>query len=281
VHSNGSIASSKHPAGSILLADLLGDSDLLKHYRWSKESHSQQQQEHPQQQQQQQQQKPFSRAVAPPAPVWQAWVLQHTTAPAQHYSTSTAAAPAAAAGTAAAAAAGMPLPGAAAWYLQHHQQYHKQQQQQHPMLAAQPALLLSAGRPGNSSSSSSSKGSSFNKYAAAVLQGLPPEDEAVQLARMAAVHGYSLSDVLQQHQQQPHLHSGPGNSAQASGAPLVKDPRSGRLSVAPGGSSGGSSAVGLYGDIARWCDPASLERTLHKRQQQGGAGAAKRNCLGA
>ena len=53
---------------------------------------------------------------------------------------------------------------------------------------------------------------------------------------------------------------------------MVKDPRSGRLSVAAGGSSGGSSAaaeaVGLYGDLARWCDPATLERTLNRKRQQ-------------
>jgi hypothetical protein len=145
------------------------------------------------------------------------------------------------------------------------------------------------------------RSSSFDKYAAAVLQALPADDEAVQLARMAAVHGYSLSQVLQQQQQRTGSVAGSSENdvitaggitvtAEGVNAMLVKDPRSGRLSVAAGssgGSNGGSSgAAELYGDLARWCDPSVLEQTLLKKRQQqqpgraaDGGGAAKRTRL--
>jgi hypothetical protein len=176
--------------------------------------------------------------------------------------------------------------------MQHQQQYQQQQQQLGVM--GGPAASNKGSSSGRSSAAAQKQGSSFDKYAAAVLQGLPPEDEAVQLAHMAAVHGYSLSDVLQQQQQYGSRAGVAGNAgnpatsasgisvtADAVSAYLVKDPRSGRLSVAAG-SNGGSSAAELYGDMARWCDPAALERMLHKRRQQqqgllgGSGGAAKR-----
>jgi len=258
---NNSADTRRPKAAAVYLADLLGDSDLLKHFQQS-------------QKQQQQQQQPDvqgpPRAAAPPAPVWQAWVAQHS---------STAAAAAAAAPTA-----------PASW---------QQQQRQQDLPSS---MLTIAAANFSSSSSKDQNRSSFDKYAAAVLQGLPPEDEAVQLARVAAVHGYSLSQVLQPQQMSgvaSGAHQGdglPGGltiTAQGVTAMMVKDPRSGRLSVAAGGSSGGSSAAELYGDLARWCDPASLERTLHKKRQQeqlqpgkavvvspaGGSGAAKRTRL--
>jgi hypothetical protein len=274
----------------LYLADLLGDSELLQHFQESKK-HQQQQQQRPQlqqqdeqphsqqaeqqqaeqQQQQQQQHAVPRRAVAPPAPIWQAWASQYATA-ALNQPTA-----AATAGNATVSASIAAPTAASAWYMQHQQQYQQQQQQLGVLRGFNP------GSKGNSSSSSSTvaqkQGSSFDKYAAAVLQGLPPEDEAVQLAHMAAVHGYSLSDVLQQQQQQYASRAGAGHLAtSASGitvtadgvtAHRVKDPRSGRLSVAAG-SNGGSSggAAELYGDMARWCDPASLERMLLKRRQQ-------------
>jgi hypothetical protein len=61
----------------------------------------------------------------------------------------------------------------------------------------------------------------------------------------------------------------------------VKDPRSGRLSAVAGGGSAAAAGVGggLYAELARWCDPASVEAQLsgssstdaRKRQHQIGA----------
>jgi hypothetical protein len=254
----------------------LGDSALLKHFQTSQQQ--QQQQQSQQQSQHQEGRGDPDKAAAPPAPVWQAWVARHTSTAAS----SSVAAAAAAQTVATAAVPGAALPAAAGWYLQHQQQYQRhqqppslwQQQQQGPLFGGASLELANGSSDGNGGGA---KSSSFNKYAAAVLQGLPPEDEAAQLAQMAAVHGYSLADVLQQHQQQRASNT-VGNMRGMTVTPdgvsalLVKDPRSGRLSVAPGnaggGSTGDSSAAELYGDLARWCDPASLERTLQKKRQQ-------------
>lgn len=106
-------------------------------------------------------------------------------------------------------------------------------------------------------------------------QGLPDDDEAVQLAKLAAAQGYSLQDLLQQQRNgQPNAPltaaaaAGKGGMIDPRNLPgvmLTKDPRSGRLTAA---GSSSSDAVGLYGDLMRWCNPADLESQLAKRAQK-------------
>jgi hypothetical protein len=265
----GSPAAAQRHAGrssaTLQLAELLGDAALLAHF---KQSQAQQQQatspKAADPQEQPQQQWP-PKAVAPPASVWKTWVDRHNSSQlGSDNGGSDGAWPQTAAAAAAAAATGACG----------------------PIRPGGGGISRGGTAAPPSSSSGGSGSSSFERYAAAALQGLPPDDEAVQLAQHATAHGYSFSQVLQSYRE-----AGNAAAADAAGvggiritqdgveALMVKDPRSGRLSVAPGSGGGGggggaSSAVELYGDLSRWIAPEALEEALQKssaarkRQQQ-------------
>jgi uncharacterized membrane protein YgcG len=150
------------------------------------------------------------------------------------------------------------------WCLQHHQQQQKQQ------VMAAAAQLKEAGAAGSSAAG----------YAAAVLAGLPAEDEAVQMAAAAVRYGQSLDQVLQS-----AWTAAPTKAATAAApqqrSSYVKDPRSGRLKlVVEEGDPASQSfhAKELYGDLARWIDPVALEQSLTaaaraKRKAAAGGGS--------
>ncbi|GIL66782.1 hypothetical protein Vafri_20292 [Volvox africanus] len=134
---------------------------------------------------------------------------------------------------------------------------------------------------------------SMLEYAEAVLAGLPPDDEAVVLARQAAAAGKSLAEVVNfswaastsalgssKLQQEDALYGAAPvpqpSSLDAHGVPTeyVRDPRSGRLTAVgcDAGSAPQSVARALYGEYGGWVNPDQIEDYLAKakrwRQEQ-------------
>lgn len=117
------------------------------------------------------------------------------------------------------------------------------------------------------------------EYAAAVLEGLPPDDEAVLLARQAAAAGRTLMDVVGF-----SWAASAGRSSHDAGGPVdehgvptqyVRDPRSGRLTAVGavgGGPQSDSEKRKLYGDYGGWVNPDELDDYLARakrwRQEQ-------------
>jgi hypothetical protein len=95
-------------------------------------------------------------------------------------------------------------------------------------------------------------------YADAVLSALPEDDEAVQLARLAASAGRPLHEVAD------FARGGGGGGEYA--ATASRDPRTGRITAAAHGGEAGpeGAAASLYGDMGSWCDPAQLEGALQR-----------------
>jgi hypothetical protein len=251
---DGSCNNSGSTTQRLYLADLMGDGHLL--LSWQQSVSQQQQQQWPQ------------KAVAPPAPVWEAWCSSCGSS-----------------SGAAAAVAATTSGDRGSWVSR---TAHEQQGQQQPQHASQHELMrelmsysTTSAAASTASNLRSSSSSGFEKYAAAVLQGLPAHDEAVQLANLAVAHGRSLQEVLQStaascaatatvgtlddritYEQKPGL----------GGVLLVKDPRSGRLTAAGNttaatATAARDSANDLYGDLARWCDPRQLEQSLQRASQ--------------
>ncbi|GIL78043.1 hypothetical protein Vretifemale_7491 [Volvox reticuliferus] len=134
---------------------------------------------------------------------------------------------------------------------------------------------------------------SMLEYAEAVLAGLPPDDEAVVLARQAAAAGKSLAEVVNFSWGASMSASGPSTGQQQDvlygaaaaqqpsslddyGVPTeyVRDPRSGRLTAVgcDAGSAAQSVARALYGEYGGWVNPDQIEDYLAKakrwRQEQ-------------
>lgn len=218
---------------------------------------------------------PHQQPVAPPATVWEDWCA--ATASTATASTATAAAgeaaPAATATTAAATTAVISLPSPTTAPMTTHLH--------HAALSAVTAHVRNMAAA-SSSSSTGSSGGSFASYAAAVLAGLPADDEAVHLAALAAAQGRDLQDVLLSAAHQASGSNGGGRgcaSIPPAGVLMTKDPRSGRLSVVPpvGGSAG---AAALYGDLARWADPVAIEATLSRGRARAAGRDLKRPRVG-
>ncbi|GBF93727.1 inorganic pyrophosphatase [Raphidocelis subcapitata] len=141
--------------------------------------------------------------------------------------------------------------------------------------AAAPAAPAAPGDPepgrGGGGAGGSGAGSSFAEYAEAVLAGLPPTDEAVILAKTAAHYGRPLEAVMA-----AAAASAPGSGPGGAGPgalEFARDPRSGRLTAVYDGA-GPPAAARLYGDLDRWADPRQLEAALAARRARGGAGPA-------
>ncbi|KAK9825000.1 hypothetical protein WJX81_007582 [Elliptochloris bilobata] len=107
---------------------------------------------------------------------------------------------------------------------------------------------------------------SFESYAQAALAGLPPDDEAVQLASAAAAAGASLRQLVEFSHAAGAAHDGYAASA-------VQDPRTGRITA--GDAGGGDES--LYGDMARWMRPEDLEAWLAERKSRAERGLPPSN----
>lgn len=92
-------------------------------------------------------------------------------------------------------------------------------------------------------------------YAEAVLAGLPPEDETVQLVNLAKESGKSLDSVLEFCYQ---------SSAEAAGSQIATDPLSGRAAEMVDEAVGDAS---LYQEMHRWCNPANVEAQLRRAHE--------------
>ncbi|KXZ47541.1 hypothetical protein GPECTOR_34g700 [Gonium pectorale] len=132
-----------------------------------------------------------------------------------------------------------------------------------------------------------SKEESMLEYAEAVLAGLPPDDEAVVLARQAAAAGKSLTEVVNfswgtapatttatatvaaplpgaygngdgydERITRPNEHGVPTE--------YLRDPRSGRLTAVDKDGQPVGGAKALYGEFGNWMDPEQIEDYLSK-----------------
>mmetsp|Transcript_37058 Transcript_37058/g.104622 ORF Transcript_37058/g.104622 Transcript_37058/m.104622 type:complete len:259 (-) Transcript_37058:268-1044(-) len=107
-------------------------------------------------------------------------------------------------------------------------------------------------------------GSSYSEYASAVLAGLPEDDDAVKIARLAAASNQSLEQVIQfSHAAGSTSH---GDASDAPIATAVYNPRTGRIErLAPGGEPSG-----LYTGMESWVDTNQLEESLQAMQERKG-----------
>lgn len=87
------------------------------------------------------------------------------------------------------------------------------------------------------------------------VTGLPPDDEAVQLASAAAAAGASLRQLVE-------FSHAAGAARAGYAASAVQDPRTGRITA--GSGAGGEES--LYGDMARWLRPEDMEAWLAARK---------------
>jgi hypothetical protein len=110
-------------------------------------------------------------------------------------------------------------------------------------------------------------GDSFTSLAEAALAGLPPDDDAVALARLAAAAGRPVGEVAVWARRA-------GGAAAAAGdytSTVLHSAGRGRVQAAGAGGGPGS----LYAEMGSWADPAGMEAQL------AAAAARKRRPLGA
>jgi len=91
-------------------------------------------------------------------------------------------------------------------------------------------------------------------YADAVLAGLPPEDETVQLADLAKQSGTPLQDIVRF----VDTASCDGTMQQL----IVKDPYTGKMTAVSSKEAGETQQ--LYGEFESWIDPSKMEQGLAK-----------------
>ena len=93
-------------------------------------------------------------------------------------------------------------------------------------------------------------------YADAVLAGLPPEDETVQLADLAKQSGTPLKDIVRF----VETAASDGSAEQL----IVTDPRSGKMTAV---STVTEESQQLYGEFGSWIDPSKMAEGLKKSAQ--------------
>ncbi|KAK9829559.1 hypothetical protein WJX72_006488 [[Myrmecia] bisecta] len=92
-------------------------------------------------------------------------------------------------------------------------------------------------------------------YAEAVLAGLPPSDEAVQMAKLASSAGNTLEEVMQ-------FNYAASSSREATGHTRLE----------------GSDELGdSYQDVSSWCDPQEFAQFLKERQERKDRGLPPRD----
>ncbi|GAX77713.1 hypothetical protein CEUSTIGMA_g5156.t1 [Chlamydomonas eustigma] len=107
-------------------------------------------------------------------------------------------------------------------------------------------------------------------YAAAVLAGLPPDDEAVIISNLALSAGKSLQDVINfNYSLSTSSELGPPQPS-VDFSTAIRNPHSGRLVAAGSEDTPQSYAATLYGEMSRWCKPEDLERSLQEAAQRKG-----------
>ena len=95
--------------------------------------------------------------------------------------------------------------------------------------------------------------SSEQAYADAVLAGLPPEDETVQLADLAKQSGTPLKDII---------HFVESSSSDGTAQQLiVTDPHTGKMTAV---SAQADESHNLYGEFGSWIDPSKMAEGLQK-----------------
>jgi len=106
--------------------------------------------------------------------------------------------------------------------------------------------------------------SSAAAYAEAVLAGLPEDDEAVVLAKLAAASGKSLQDLVDFSYQA----AGRGHAdAEPVATTASYNPYTRRLEAQ---TAPANETVALYKELSSWCDPESLERSLQEASKRKG-----------
>jgi len=111
-------------------------------------------------------------------------------------------------------------------------------------------------------------GSGYADYAAAALAGLPENDDAVRMARLAHANGQTLEDMLQ------FSYAAAGHS----GAPEVRavhNPRTGRIERVAAGET-----EAMYAGMDSWMDASTVEEQMQamkaRREQKLPAGVWKK-----
>ncbi|KAL4546663.1 hypothetical protein Ndes2526B_g01870 [Nannochloris sp. 'desiccata'] len=94
--------------------------------------------------------------------------------------------------------------------------------------------------------------------AEAVIAGLPPDDEAVQLSRVAASAGQSLHEVVEWSRKQ-------NDDREEYTVAAVHTAGRGRIQAV-----GAGERESLYADMGSWIDPAKMEEQMKKASRTGG-----------
>ncbi|KAL3150323.1 hypothetical protein ABBQ32_000169 [Trebouxia sp. C0010 RCD-2024] len=119
---------------------------------------------------------------------------------------------------------------------------------------------------------------SSSSWADAALAGLPPDDEAVQMAELAATAGRSIEDVMQfTYGAEASLKRRRMQDGSTEYTVVARhNPLTGRIEAETGNEDAEREAA-LYRECASWCNPVEYEKYLAQRAKDKGKSQPPKN----